>query len=115
MTAMPQHMEALAHANDVRLGIAEFRREVSAHGRTGNADAARKVARAILANGETLGRARVGHLISAIPGIGASQVRKCAVAAGVTSVDRRVQDLTERQRKAVAYQLGFWADTRPRR
>lgn len=110
MTPMPQHLQAINKANETRRGIADFRRAVRA---AGSAEGARMVARAIEFDHDTvLGGARVGVLMRAIRSIGTDKVYRGLIAAGVPSGDKKLRDMTERQREAVAIQLMLWAESR---
>lgn len=92
-----QAMEALKIANDVRLRIAEFRRTVASlpqhEGVIAVADAIEN------RNEETvLGSVRIRHLLLSIDLIGDAKARKMLLLAGIANPDRRLRDLTERQR-----------------
>jgi ATP-dependent protease Clp ATPase subunit len=93
-----QAMEALQRANDVRLRVAAFKREIAGLERW---EAIVKVIDAIDAryNDPLLGAARVRHLLVGIAGIGDHKARKILTAAQVYNHDKRLRDLTLRQRK----------------
>ena len=108
MTAIPQHMKALASANEKRLGTAELRRQIRA---LGPAEGALTLARAIEHDHDDriIGSGRIGHLMRAVPRLGHAKVTKCLLAAGVHNHERRLRELTPRQRGAVVIQLEMWA------
>jgi hypothetical protein len=112
MTAMPQHMQALASGDARRLAAAARRKEIRSYGFSRRSEAARRLAEAIADPDEALNTNRVSWLLKAVPGIGDSAARKCLVAAGVQGGDKRVRDLTVRQRNLIAAQLFLWAETR---
>jgi hypothetical protein len=103
-----QCMDALASANAKRVGIAQFRRDVRT---AGPAAGAAMVARAIDEEYDAfvLGSARIGHLLRAVPRLGEHKVTRCLLAAGVRTFDRKLRDLTARQRGALVIQLEMWA------
>lgn len=91
---MSQHMEALAKGNAIRLRRAEFRGEVREDWR---------VARdALLDPQDWMLGMRLHLLLGSVERIGSAKLAKGCREAGVMSVDRRIGDLTERQRLALA-------------
>lgn len=106
--ALPQHLQALASAERKRVGVAVFRREIRA---AGPAMGAAMLARAIEHDHDDyiIGSGRVGHLMRAVPRLGHTKVTKCLLAAGVYNQDRKLRELTPRQRGAVVIQLEMWA------
>ena len=114
MTALPQHMQALERAQEKRLGVAQFRRDVNA---LPFAEGARKVADAIQNDhdGYLTGSARVGHLLRSVRFLGPDKVRTLLGAAGVRNEDKKVRDLTVRQCDEIALRLRLSAEERDRR
>lgn len=108
MTALPQHMQALADANVKRKAVAGFKNRVRA---LPARDAAELVADAIECDYQDpfIGCIRTRALLLAIHRMGDMKASKCLTLAGVAHHDKRLRDLTPRQRKAVALQLRIWA------
>jgi len=108
MTTIPQHLQALASANQTRMGTAELRRQIRD---AGPAKGAMLLARAIDRDHDDhiLGSGRIGHMMRAVPRLGPTKVTKCLLAAGVYNQDKRLRELTARQRDAVVIQLEMWA------
>jgi hypothetical protein len=106
MTA--QSMEALAGANEIRIGISRIRRYVEG---LPQPLAAVRVADALEHDYDepAIGAMRAGGLLAAIHRFGPARVRACLRLAGVESADRRVRELSERQRRVIAGQLRLWA------
>lgn len=104
-----QRMEALATANARRIGVAEFKRDTR---RLGTRGAALHIADIMDSEdpGEMLGSPRVRHLLLCIPRLGQHKIGKVLDAAGVRAYDRKVRDLTPRQRSAIAVQLRLWVE-----
>lgn len=111
MTATTQQMLALSVANEKRRGVAAFKVEVAG---LRPREAADVVAEAILKDYEDriIGTARIRPLLLSVPGLGNVKVMRCLKLAGVEYPDKRLRDLTARQRTAVALQLRIWAKTR---
>ncbi len=110
-TTTQQRQEALALANVTRCAIAEFRREV----RNAGTQRGTELVADVIENNHAdrvFGAARVGQLIRAIPSFGDDKVHRTLATAGVRSPDRKLRDLTERQRTAVVdgleHQLDRW-------
>ena len=112
MTALPQHLQALQLAQQRRMGASEIRNQLRAMGRKRGAEAAWTLAGVITNPDENVGSAKVATMLKAIPGMGDTAARKCLTAAGVPNGEKRVRDLTDRQRNSIAGQLAFWAETR---
>ena len=114
MAVLPQHMQALERAQEKRLGVAQFRRDINA---LSFAEGARKVADAIQNDhdGYVTGSARVGHLLRAVRFLGPDKVRAVLGAAGVHNEDRKVRQLTVRQCDEIALRLRLSAQERDRR
>lgn len=110
MTALPQHMQALARAEQIKAAKGQFSRAVRA---LPSGAGARKVAHAIEHEHDDpiIGRLRIRSMLSRIKYMGDQKVAKCLVAAGVVNGDRRLNELTERQRGALVIQLELWAET----
>jgi hypothetical protein len=98
---MTQHMDALAFANEVRLAQADFKRQFKG---MAYVDAAPIMADAILhaADDSPVGKMRVRVLLVTLPRVGDAMVRRMEVDAGVRNSDRRLRELTPRQRQALA-------------
>jgi hypothetical protein len=92
-----QRMHALQHANDVRSCVAGFKRETASLPRE---EAVVAVIDAIEHRhaDPLLGAARVRHLLMSIDHIGETKARKLIHVAQVYSGDKRLRDLTARQR-----------------
>jgi uncharacterized protein YgbK (DUF1537 family) len=100
MTALrdpQQPMRALALANDVRTHIADFKHEIAA---LPQHEAVVRVIDAIEnRHGEKLlGAARVRYLLIGIARIGDEKARKILMIAEIYNQDKRLRDLTARQR-----------------
>jgi hypothetical protein len=108
MTAIPQHMQALEHANEIRCANAEFRREVMV---LSSRAAAERVAYTVEHeyDAEACGALRIDRMLRFIPHLGAQKAAKCLIAAGVVNQSKRLRELTPRQRTAIAAQLRLWA------
>lgn len=100
-TTQPQHLIALARAQEKRLGVAAFKR--SLHGLS-QLDAVERVINAIEEHHDDhiLGSVRVRHLLLAIPHVGDTKVAKLTKVAQVYNADKRLRDLTIRQRSLLA-------------
>lgn len=96
-----QQQEALARANTIRLAQAAFRREVAAMPRL---EGMGVVAAALEDPDETVGRMRLLPLLGAVRGVTPGLADGVAAHAGVVG-DRRVGELTERQRRVLAVAL----------
>lgn len=108
MTALPQCMQALGRANEVRLTNANFRRTVAAKPPR---EAAELVAYTVEHehDDDSYGALATDRLLRFIPHLGQQKVTKCLMAAGVVNQSKRLRDLTPRQRAAVAAQVRLWA------
>lgn len=98
MTPTEQRMSALARANEVRIENAQVLAEI--HGLSYR-EGMRRVA-GLLAEPGTCGALPVYRLLMAPRRIGASKVATILRAAGVVSGDRRVRELSPRQRDMLA-------------
>lgn len=97
-----QRTAALERANHRRCEIARRRRELARM----EPDAAMSVVANVLRDpDETIGSMRIGGLLSAIPRVGEKRVRRLLRAAGVSTADRHVEDLSPRQRHQLATML----------
>lgn len=96
-----QNMDALELANVIRCANADLKRGI----RNAGADAASIVA-SILVRGDLdfapPGALRIRALLLAIPGFGERRVRRMLGLAGVFSGDRKLRELTDRQRRIIA-------------
>lgn len=106
MTFDDQRMRGLARANAVRAANVQLARDLR---RTGHdMQAARILVAEILegcVEGMPVGALSIGRLLLMMPWFGTVKARRVIADAGVFSFDRRVRDLTCRQRNAVARQL----------
>jgi hypothetical protein len=107
MTAVPQHMQALAAANEIRMAIADFKRDTRLLGTRG---AALRVADVLDGDHDAPEQIRVQHLLSCIPRVGQGKVGTLMHTAGVGSWTKRLGDLTPRQRRVLALQLRLWVE-----
>lgn len=93
MTALPQHMQALAHANDVRLKRAALRRDIAAN----LADVP-----GVLADTPDYAQTMaILDLLMAQRRWGRQRSRRLLAVAGVGEM-RYLRDLTERQRRVIS-------------
>lgn len=99
---MTQRQEALALANAQRAAQAAFRREVAAMSRL---EGMGVVAAALEDPDEAVGAMRLGVVLAAPRGCSSGTAKRLLRHAGVGSSDRRVRELTERQRKVLALAL----------
>lgn len=94
----PQHLQALAKANEKRCAMAAIKRDLRA---TKN----REIGCAVAADLIDQGRAddmRVGDLLNAIPYVGKAAILRMSRKAGIVTLDRRIRDLSDRQRRVLA-------------
>lgn len=94
--AEPQHMQALAHANRVRLARAGLKREIG-----GGTASAAKVISECPWEAESMS---LGELLRSQPQWGRTRTRKLLAAVGL-SENKRLDTLTERQRSLLATRL----------
>lgn len=95
----PEQMRhALKLANDTRLCVAKFKREIDGLPRH---EAIVRVIEAIDTryDEKLLGAAKIRHLLIGIAGIGETKARKLLTVAEIHNSDKRLRDLTARQRK----------------
>lgn len=113
--AKPQHMRALDLANEVRIERAERKRQIAAMPRPEGMAAAAAI---FDDPDEVTGSLKLLELLSSIDHFGLMKTREIAQHAGVVSVDRRVRDLTPRQRTLIAAVLSrpaiLWPSTAKR-
>lgn len=95
----PQHMEALNRANFVRAQIAEFCRELRG---MSNADGRARLAAELKDPNEFIARAPIGRLVMSVRLLGREKARIVLRLAGIAAVDKRVDELTKRQRDIIA-------------
>jgi poly-gamma-glutamate capsule biosynthesis protein CapA/YwtB (metallophosphatase superfamily) len=95
-----QRDRALGKANDVRVCVANFKRELAG---LGTAAALKRVAYAIKnRHGDTLlGAAKVRDLITASSRYGRIKAKNIMAEADIRDPDKRLRDLTDRQRREV--------------
>lgn len=103
-TAMPQNMQALAKANERRLGGARFRREV---GELDSVEGLKRLAEALDEDmSEALGSLTLEGFLSAAHRMGRHRAERFARAAGlIRRSNTRMRDLTQRERWALAATL----------
>lgn len=106
MTA--QSMQALALANTVRDGMTEVKRDVRRRKPREGAERAADVIERDFADG-VIGRVRVDRLLLCVQDMGPTKMVRCLRTAGVEYHGKRLNELTPRQRDAVALQLRLWA------
>jgi hypothetical protein len=97
-----QRRSALAHATDIRIGNAQLRRDVRALAKP---DAFRRVADLLEHPDGHVGSMPVGRLLGSIERVGLVKVERLLTLAGVRSSGRRVDGLSDRQRKLLASTL----------
>lgn len=102
MIAIPQHMAALERANTLRHDRFELRREVIDLGRFAGAE---RVAGLLLDPPDEIGTLAIFDLLCWVHRIGRSQARGILNTVGPITERRRIQDLTSRQRVALARYL----------
>jgi hypothetical protein len=92
-----QARDALQVANDIRLGVAAFKRETRA---LPQHEAVLAVIDALQRRYDDplLGSARIRHLLRSVAFVGEVKARKLIQAAEVYNGDKRLRDLTARQR-----------------
>lgn len=97
-----QSIHALRLANDTRTSQHAFRREMAA---VSYAEGCQRVARLLVGDDDmddAIGRMRVGRFLNTIRRFGPLNIERSLNAAGIVSEERRVRDLTNRQRVALA-------------
>lgn len=104
-----QRLNALGNANAKRIAGAEFKRGIKT---SGPVDGAREVAALLLGErNQILESLRLYDVLTAIPKVGRTRATTWISAIGVhASANRRVRDLTPRQREALARMVGDHAD-----
>lgn len=110
MTAIPQHRQALQNANAKRVGVASLKQRVRAMSTCAGAEYLADVIEHDYAD-PIIGTARMRQLLVSVRMVGDEKACRCLKAAGVMFYDRRLRDLTARQRNAVALQLRLFATT----
>jgi hypothetical protein len=96
---LEQRRQALAIANSTRTGIARFRSDTRALPRPQARDA---VINVLLEPGPLLGAMHVRHLLLTIHQVGHAHADAWLKRAGVVSGDRKIRQLTVRQRESLA-------------
>ena len=99
---MTQHMDALAHANRVRVAQAKLKVELKS---LGTQESRHLLADLLGEPSEELGRLRVLVALCACFGTGPNYGRRMLALAEVAREDKRVMDLTPRQRDRLARAL----------
>ncbi len=97
-----QRARALTKANEIRVANGILKREIKALPRY---DAMHLVADLLEDNVAPANSLPAQRLIWSIPRIGDARLRGVFYKAQVFNVDRRVKDLTDRQRRALAFEL----------
>lgn len=100
--SLAQRMSALDHANEIRIGNAQLRREIRALSKP---DAYRRVADLLECPEGYVESMPIGRLLNSIERVGARKVDRILMVACVRSSDRRVGALTDRQRSILAVVL----------
>lgn len=95
-------MVNLAKGNRVRAKVAELKDSVREAPRD---EALEKVADIIQDPPEEFGSIRVGKLLRCVPYVGSAKVRLAVRFAGIASEDKRLRQLSERQRLALAEEV----------
>lgn len=102
----PQHLDALARANKIRLAAAARRREL---GMLTYWEGRHRLAEWIESSRPEIEPARVEHMLSGITRLGPCTRRRLLSAAGIPQVTRgertRIRQLTPRQRRALCCAL----------
>lgn len=101
-TTTDQHMHALGIANEMRYAKADLRREIGALPYN---DALRQVADLIEGEDAVIGAFRLAEALSACPKLGAISAGRFVRRIGAVTGDRRVRDLTPRQRASLVAAL----------
>lgn len=109
---MSQHMDALRLANEARLRHARIKAEIAGHDFVGGL---RHVARLLRDIGGEADDLRLDCLLLAVPRIRHRSIAELLALVGVRDRQRRVRELTERQRLVLAADLEWRADWRERR
>lgn len=103
-----QRLIALESANQVRISVADMKHRIRTQPRILGM---RLVAELLLDPPEFVGTIRIGRLLRSIRGIGISKAHGWLYAADVRSEDRRVRELSVRQRSVLAELLRAAADS----
>lgn len=111
MTPAEQRTAALQRANDVRTANAETMRSIRSQPYL---SALRAVADMIEANRPPAAAMPIWRVLRAVPKVGDVRVRRWIASAGIWSGDRRLDQLTDRQREHLVKQLRAIADLRTR-
>lgn len=110
MTATAEHLaHARAISNEIRSGIAQFVKETHALPSREGANVVADVF-ALDAGDRILGAARVRYLLKAVRRLPSERVEKLLVLASARKPDKRLRDLTPRQRDVIAVQLRLWGE-----
>ena len=96
-----ERQEALAKATAVRLEMSEFRGEL----KTAGLHAGRRMVADVIRSPSPLDAFRLGRLLLSIPWFGEERMYRVLNRAGVRSADRRLRDLSDRQRAILAVEL----------
>ena len=105
ITASEQRTSALEKANEVRMAVAQLRRDVFA---MSNTDGRKTVANLLRDPPPLVDAITVGHLLLSIFGCGHKRIHKWLAKAGIWSEDSRVRELSVRQRAALADAIERW-------
>lgn len=117
MSAAPQSITALARANQVRTAHAELLEQLRLRPRRGEVrlpvpqrrrEGASRAA-AFLETGTGLSMTvRLEPFLDAIPGMGSTHANRMIAAIGVRSANKKLSELTDRQRSELAERLRTW-------
>lgn len=102
MNSLEQSFEALSIANRVRAEKVAIKERIGGLGRDAALEAAARIAEAPDGPAAALS---VAHLVRAVPRMGEMAVVTACRRAGIMSADRKLRDLTGRQRRALAETL----------
>lgn len=113
-----QHMSALERANEIRSAHAELIEQIRVRPQTSPAvppsrrrcEGARRAAYVIERGRGPCERLRVDRLLEAVPWLGPGGTDRFLRAAGVTIADKRIGELSDRQRTLLAEALRTWAE-----
>lgn len=110
MAASPQQLaRAREMANEIRSGVARFVHETHALPSHEGANVVANVVE-LDYNDRILGAARVRYLLKAVRRLRAENTEKLLVLANARGADKRLRDLTPRQRKVIAASLRVWSE-----
>lgn len=105
-----QHLEALALAESARLAHARVARAIREGGPL-------VAVEALTHPDETIGAMRLKRVLGAVPRYGSHRIGRLLASVGIPSgrLDRRLRELTERERRAIAAGLVAYVERRAER